>query len=319
MRPIALLVACCLPLTLMPADASTADWGARRTVQDLYKDCKSDGAVGQAACVRYLQGFLDAVRIGGALLSSARVAREDDADALVAMFACSHAAVSWQDVKQAFLRWMERNPTQTRTHAAKPIVADKYLPETVTTLKDLYGRAKLYGCASGLRDALSWLGQCLQNKETSKSIPLVVVLAARRPFHLINSDSNIELNPYMLEFFVPTAFPEGDITPVRPTGLHDTIAPSLLRALSGLPRAMHACPLVMVGAGSLRQASSLVSALQSGYCIQEPTDDLCHAMTPASMIDALSGIVELLEQASEAATAMVSFPEFNAAEKATMQ
>ena len=143
MKPTTLFVACCLALTLMPADAGTEDWGARRTVQGLYKDCKSDGAVRQAACARYLQGFLDAVRIGSAQLGSARVTREDDADTLVTMYACSHAAVSWQDMKQAFLRWMERNPTQTRTHAAIGIWAALNEPGVCGAPWWHFGRTKI--------------------------------------------------------------------------------------------------------------------------------------------------------------------------------
>ena len=138
-----------------------------------------------------------------------------------------------------------------RDGAGKPFIADKYLPETVTTLQGLHDRAALYGCSQGLRDALSWLGQCLKGQVTSEPLPLMVILAAKRPFHLINSDSDIEFNPYLLEFSAPSMFPDAGATPVHPTGLRDAIAAPLLRALSGLPRVMQPSPLVIVGAGSL--------------------------------------------------------------------
>ncbi len=119
------------------------------------------------------------------------------------------------------------------------------------------------GVTEGLRDALSWLGQCLSGQQTAEPVPLVVILAARRPFHLINSDSEIELNPYLLEFSAPELFPAGNATEVRPVGYRDAIAPGLLRELSGLPRKSEPPPYVMVGAGSLG-SKLLVHAARAG-------------------------------------------------------
>jgi hypothetical protein len=65
-----------------------------------------------------LQGFLDAVRFGGALLGRTKGALEGDAVALGTMIACSQRPVSGQDAKQAFIRWAEHNPAQSNTQVA---------------------------------------------------------------------------------------------------------------------------------------------------------------------------------------------------------
>ena len=135
--------------------------------------------------------------------------------------------------------------------AGRPIVADRYLPETVTDLASLKTRAAAYGCANELQAALGWLGQCVRSKIAPPNCPVVIVLAARRPFHLIGSDSIWELAFYMTEIGAPLLFSAGDATKVFPMAHREAISPPLLARLSGLEQQTRTLAWTMLGAGSL--------------------------------------------------------------------
>jgi hypothetical protein len=130
------------------------------------------------------------------------------------------------------------------------IVNDEYQPETVTDLAGLHARAATYKCAEHLRDGFGFIEGSLQGHQGEET-PIAVILCARRPFHLIHSESSIELCPYLVHIQAPQLFPRGDQTPVTPTGHRDAIGPGLLRRMAGDNPAANAPVLVLLGCGSL--------------------------------------------------------------------
>ena len=112
------------------------------------------------------------------------------------------------------------------------VIADRYQPETVTNIGSLFARAEEYGCEEPLRGALQWLETCLSGYEAASSRPIVLVLCARRPFHIIGSESAIELCPYITDIGARKLLAAGDRTAVRPAGHRHSISVPLLRRLS---------------------------------------------------------------------------------------
>lgn len=134
--------------------------------------------------------------------------------------------------------------------SGKPFISGTYHPETVTNLGQLYERARTYGCEKALREGHQWLGSCLAGSTTKYPIPLAVVLIARRPFHLIRDDSDLELCPYITTIKAPTMFPDGERSSVRPAGHRHAISVSLLRRMSGIANVLRR-EWVLLGCGSL--------------------------------------------------------------------
>lgn len=132
-----------------------------------------------------------------------------------------------------------------------PVVAGDYQPETVTTIAALRERARLYGCEEPLRSGLDWLRQCAGKLTAHWRWPIAIVLIARRPFHLIGTDSTLELCPYIVDIGAPELFADGDSTSVRPAAHRDTVSVPLLRRLSGSESTLSPPPWVLLGAGSL--------------------------------------------------------------------
>lgn len=141
--------------------------------------------------------------------------------------------------------------------SGKLFIAEKYLPETVTNLGELKRRAAEYGCEHPLQSALSWLESCLSKFSGNNFRPLAIVLCARRPFHLIGSDSDLELCPYITRIKPPRIFQEGDQVPVWPAGHRHSIRAPLLRRLSGVPVDIETPSWVQLGCGSLGSKISL--------------------------------------------------------------
>ena len=119
-----------------------------------------------------------------------------------------------------------------RDASGEPIIADRYQPETVTDIVSLKSRAADYGCAPALNSALNWLETCVSQWQLDGMAPLAVILSARRPYHLIGTNSPIELCPYIIDIGAPKLLPEGDQSAVRPAGHRQAITPTLLRQLA---------------------------------------------------------------------------------------
>jgi Rap1a immunity proteins len=79
-----------------------------RTVQDLYSDCKSESAVREISCMRFLQG-------AGEIMMTASIAVADKDLPIVVrrtfrtIALCTNAITGGQ-LKQAFINWAEKNP-----------------------------------------------------------------------------------------------------------------------------------------------------------------------------------------------------------------
>lgn len=114
MKVAALLVAFCATLSLMPANAGIEDAGAGRTVQDLYRDCKSNGSVAEVVCQRYLEGVIYTLWVGEALMSNANMPAQGRR-ALRLMAACNSRSVNGLQVKQVFIKWVEAHPQEARS------------------------------------------------------------------------------------------------------------------------------------------------------------------------------------------------------------
>lgn len=119
------------------------------------------------------------------------------------------------------------------------LVCDRYIPETVTTLGALCYRADELGCRRGLDAFLSSLERFFHGYGLTSPVPIVIVLCARRPFHLVGSSSNIEILPYIVELRADpkrtSLFAAGDDEPVAPAMQLDVANPVLLRRISGVP------------------------------------------------------------------------------------
>lgn len=131
-------------------------------------------------------------------------------------------------------------------------IIDQYVPETVGNLEDLTKRAYELGCRAQIDAVISSLERSFEGCTLLPPVPVGVVICIQRPIHLIGSDSNIEILPYIIEIRGTskrqTLFAKGASEPVAPAGhLHDT-NPDLLRMVSGAPILP---PVAMLGAGSV--------------------------------------------------------------------
>ena len=134
--------------------------------------------------------------------------------------------------------------------SGKPCISGTYQPETVTTLGQLYERAQTYGCEKALREGLQWLESCLAGLAAKYPGPLAILLIARRPFHLLRDDIDLELCPYITMIEAPTMFRDGERSSVRPAGHRHAISVSLLRRMSGVADVLRR-EWVLLGCGSL--------------------------------------------------------------------
>ena len=141
--------------------------------------------------------------------------------------------------------------TPGKLPSGDPYICDQYLPETVTNLSMLVQQAHRYGCGKELEDALTHLQRQTADIPTvTQSIPILVILCARRPTHLIGSSSDLELIPYLLETPAPMFTDDHAAIPVHPVALRHAISPQLLRDVSGINTPDDRI-LVQLGCGSL--------------------------------------------------------------------
>lgn len=98
-----------------------------------------------------------------------------------------------------------------------------YVPESVSTAKDLEDRATLYGCSKEFNDGIRRVQRVVGQFHWLRSFPLAIIFLVRRPFPLIGLDSNIEICPYMASFAVletnkhmtETVTPAGHLQPLN--------------------------------------------------------------------------------------------------------
>lgn len=113
------------------------------------------------------------------------------------------------------------------------LITDCYMPETVSDVDGLYARAAFYGCDRPFKEALSWLQSCVGNYSEAGPFALTVLICARRPCHVIGSNSVLELCPYVTDIGAPRLFRVAGSTLVRPAGHRHRINQSLLQLMSG--------------------------------------------------------------------------------------
>ena len=208
--------------------------------------------------------------------------------------------------------------TPGKLPSGDPIVCDQYLPETVTNLSMLVQQAHNYGCGKQLEDALSHLQRQTADIPTvTQSIPILVILCARRPTHLIGTSSNLELIPYLLETPAPMFTDDHAATPVHPVALRHAISPQLLRDVSGINTTDDRI-LVQLGCGSLGSKialhmarAGLAPSVVADNRTMSPHNAARHALMPSKerfnilwMIpkaEALADAINGLGQSAEAA------------------
>ena len=171
------------------------------------------------------------------------------------------------------------------------VICDSYRPETVDSLGDLMCRAVEYSCAHGLESGLMQLRLYLSRHPRSGSFSLAVILLARRPFHLIGSQSPIELCPYVIDVVAPDHLAAGDATPVRPAAHLDPLSRPLLVQMNGGDSTANSRRVrwTLIGAGSLgsKIALHLARAGQGpevvvDSAIMSPHNAARHALVPGT-------------------------------------
>lgn len=104
-------------------------------------------------------------------------------------------------------------------------------------------------------------------------IPIGVVLCARRPIHLIDSMSDIELLPYIVEMRAnqnrTSLFAQADNEPVAPAMHYQSLTSSLLQTLSGAPARTG---LAILGCGSVGSKLAM-HAVRAGQDIVAVSDE----------------------------------------------
>jgi hypothetical protein len=112
-------------------------------------------------------------------------------------------------------------------------VVDKYAPETVTNLEELYEQSEAYCCREELEKAVSEVDKLIFEASSKANLPLFIVIAIKRPAVLIGKDSDIELVAYVLDVGSNRELEPADRA-VRPVSLREAVAPRLLRRVSGI-------------------------------------------------------------------------------------
>jgi len=152
------------------------------------------------------------------------------------------------------------------------IVAANYFPETIETLSDLRERARELNCHNSLENTLTRLDEICGKEVFENPVPIAVFLCVRRPYPLINSDSTIELLPYVFDLKLTkdrAPLLKHLALPVIPAAQLDSISPALLQTASG---AAPMAPVVVFGCGSVGSKMALHLA-RNGTPIPAVIDD----------------------------------------------
>jgi len=139
-------------------------------------------------------------------------------------------------------------------------IIDRYLPESVQDLHQIYERAKYYCSFSALRNIILDFGWAFKQASINISnFPLFIILCARRPCALIGDDSPLELIPYVINCHIEetgSLFPESAIrmredSPVLTLGHRHKVNRRLLQRMSGGKEMENSDPIVHIGCGSI--------------------------------------------------------------------
>lgn len=147
-------------------------------------------------------------------------------------------------ITNALVAWSGKLPT------GRPFVADRYLPETVTTIDELLKRAAELGCREFLEPKLAILQERVSKSKLKEKQPIAVILLARRPFEVIGTTSPIEICPYVVELRGGEALSSGSGKLVRTATHRDEVSPELLRRAAG-DDGQALRPWTLLGCGSI--------------------------------------------------------------------
>lgn len=140
------------------------------------------------------------------------------------------------------------------------LINDRYLPEDVESLKQLYERAKDYGVFNALSGMITNLGWAAKEALFDRTtFPIYAVLCVRRPYHLIGNESSLEFIPYLIEckiadrtgYFPASIAMISEDSRVTPLGQRYKITKKVLRRMSGVKESMANGSIVNIGCGSV--------------------------------------------------------------------
>lgn len=178
------------------------------------------------------------------------------------------------------------------SHDGVPITCPLYLPETVSTLLELFERADLYGCGVEIRAAVASVSELLSNHPTEDAFPFGVLLLVRRPFNLVGEASSIEIAPYTV--VMPRDGVLASDAPVRLAAHRDTANPALLRRTSGDDPMQQTLPWSLIGVGSVGSKIALHAARagRAPSVVVDPSylsthNFARHAALPSGSVDSL--------------------------------
>lgn len=115
----------------------------------------------------------------------------------------------------------------------KKIVCGEYLPDDFRTVGDLLERLDAYGTRPRIEAALELVRRRAALEKRSSVFPLVIINLVRRPYHLIGSNSDIEICGYVVPLRTPSGALANPDDPIRPLAHRDALKPGLLRTVSG--------------------------------------------------------------------------------------
>ncbi|TAK47202.1 MAG: thiamine biosynthesis protein ThiF [Xanthobacteraceae bacterium] len=145
----------------------------------------------------------------------------------------------------ALIAWPSKRPD------GSAFVADRWFPETVSTVSELLQRAQMLGCRDHLEAKLTLLQSRLAKLKTAVPLPLIVMLLARRPYKVIKTHSEIELCPYLIEIDGGDDLSSASTKPVRIVAHRDDISTNLLRQASGDDALSNPAAWALIGCGSV--------------------------------------------------------------------
>ncbi len=191
-------------------------------------------------------------------------------------------------------------------------VKDRYLPEDVESLKQLYERAKDYGVFNALSSMISNLGWAAKEASFNRTtFPIYAILCVRRPYNLIGDESSLEFIPYLIECKIADRtglFPESiamisEDSRVAPLGHRHKITKKVLRRMSGVKETMEDGSIVFIGCGSVGSKIAMHLA-KSGHdpfilvdnAVFSPHNAARHACVPPPEIPGIPKAVLLKEE-----------------------
>ncbi len=195
--------------------------------------------------------------------------------------------------------------------SGEPFICDQYLPDTVTNLKKLLNRAYEYGCGKELKKSISLLRKHTYNRRIFDSrIPVLIIICSRRPTHLIGSNSDTEIIPYMFDMPLSNLSNDYAVVPVYPVATRNAISKRLLQDMSGI-NVSNDRFLVQIGCGSLGSKITLHMARAGlapstvvDYGVMSPHNFARHALAPQSQTvpkaEALASVISELGQSAKA-------------------